>query len=97
MAYAELLGLDGGASSAGTPACDAGISEGAPSTQCACVSLVVPDSTSESYLIDVLLGQLPTGCAGNLDMPIDSDGGWAKLDSCSLQLVEQWVEYGANP
>jgi hypothetical protein len=97
MAYAELLGVDGGGSSAGIPGCDAGVPPGAPSTQCACVSRVIPNDGGDSYLVDVLTNQLPTNCATDLPMPLDDDGGWAALDGCARQLIIQWIETGAGP
>ena len=97
MAYAELLGLDGGGSSAGIPECDAGLPAGAPSTECACVSRVVPSDVGDSYLVDLLFNDLPANCLANLPMPIDADGGWISLNACAEQLVEQWIEFGAGP
>ncbi len=97
MAYAELLGLDGGGPSVGVPACDAGLPAGASSTECACVSRVVPSDPGDSFLIDLLIDNPPPSCAADLPMPIDSDGGWLNLSACELQLVEQWVRSGANP
>jgi len=97
MAYAELIGLDCGNSPGGVPTCDAGLPAGAPSTECACISRVLPSDLNDSYLIDVLTDKLPPGCAADLPMPINSDGGWEPLAACPLQLIEQWVEFGANP
>ncbi len=97
MAYAELLGVDGGGTSASIPGCDAGLAPGAPSTQCACASRVVPADVSDSYLINVLSNALPANCRGNLLMPIGSDGGWAELPPCSMELIVQWVTSGGSP
>jgi len=45
----------------------------------------------------VLLNDLPPKCAMNLPMPVDDDGGWVSLDGCARQLIEQWIESGADP
>ncbi len=97
MAYAEMVGVDGGGEASGVPACDAGVPSGAPSTQCACLSRVVPGDLADSYLADVLSNDLPASCNTNLLMPIDKDGGWISLSACSQQLIEQWIEFGASP
>jgi len=97
MAYAELLGVDGGGSSAGIPACDAGLALGAASTECACASRVVPGDAGDSYLVDVLSDHLPANCATDLPMPLDADGGWAPLNGCEQQLIIQWIATGAGP
>jgi hypothetical protein len=96
MAYAELLGTDGGSDAGGAPYCDAGV-PGAPSTQCACVSRVVPGNINVSFLIDALSDDLPAQCAYASPMPIDSTGQWSPLTACSLELIEQWIGAGANP
>jgi hypothetical protein len=97
MAYAELVGVDGGGSSEGVPYCDGGVPAGAPSTQCACVSRVVPGNIYASVLLDLLEDDVPGQCANTPPMPIDDTGGWSPLSSCSQQLIQQWVSTGANP
>jgi len=102
MAFAELLSPppaasgDGG-SSESIPYCDAGVPGDAPATQCACVSRVLPGNHNGSYLIDVLLNDLPGLCPHNLAMPLDDAGGWTPLGSCSQQLMQQWIDTGAAP
>jgi hypothetical protein len=96
MAYAELLGSgDGGLMDAGG-SCDGGVAFAA-STECACVSRVVPGDVLDSYLVDVLDNSMPASCAANLAMPIASDGGWAPLSVCDIALIAQWVTTGAQP
>ncbi len=99
MAFAELENPPTATGDAGIPYCDGGVPGGAPSTECACVSRVVSGSNGifESYLIDVLLNDLPGQCATTEAMPLAFDGGWAPLGSCEKQLLEQWVQTGANP
>jgi hypothetical protein len=98
MAYAELMGIDGGSDSEVFPYCDAGTPAGVPSTQCVCVSRVVPGSVDESYLIDTLVNDIPAQCANTGPMPAPTGNGpWISLDHCSQQLVEEWVRTGANP
>ncbi len=97
MAYAELLGIDGGGEGAGVPSCDAGLPPGAPSTECACANRVVPGDTGDSYLLDVLFNQLPANCLHEPLMPVAPDGGWSSLPACSSFLLVQWVTSGAAP
>ena len=97
MAYAELLGVDGGAGLEGVPGCDAGVSSGAPSTQCACVTRVVPGDLADSYLIDTLVPAFPRNCSTNLPMPITDSVGWIPLPPCDLQTIAQWTVSGAGP
>ncbi len=60
MAYAELLSPPGaGDAGDGIPYCDGGVPGNAPATECACVSRVIPGNHNGSYLIDVLLNDLP--------------------------------------
>ncbi len=96
MAFAELLLPPPGGSSpdAGIPYCDAGVPADAPSSQCRCVSRVLPGSHGSSYLIDVLLN---APCDGKLAMPIDDAGSWTPLGTCSQQLMQQWIDTGAAP
>jgi hypothetical protein len=96
MAYAELVGTDGGGGSAGAPFCDAGVPGGAPATQCACVSRVVPGYIYGSYLIDVVVNDIPGNCAFTLPMPTDGVN-WLPLSECSEALLSQWVTAGAAP
>jgi hypothetical protein len=97
MAYAALVGIDGGGGSDDAPGCDAGIPPGAPSTQCACVSRVVPGNIYESYLIDTVVNDLPGQCATSHPMPIVANDAWSPLGGCEQQLLQQWVSAGANP
>ena len=57
----------------------------------------LPGNHNGSYLIDVLLNDLPGLCPHNLAMPIGDAGGWAPLGSCSQQLMQQWIDTGAAP
>ena len=101
MAFAELENppIPPANGDAGIPYCDAGAIGGAPATTCACVSRVVSgtNGVNQSYLLDVLLNDLPGTCPQNPLMPIAFDGGWSPLGSCEKQLMEQWVQTGANP
>ncbi len=100
MAHAELMGLggepDGGAGLVSVPGCDAGI-PGAPSSACLCLSRVVAGHGNASVLIDLLLDNPPLQCSGRLGMPLDDAGQYAPLSPCALQLIEGWVNSGANP
>ncbi len=93
MAYAELTGI-GASAGSDVPFCDAGLPAGAPSTQCACASRVVPGLPDGSILIGTLTHSLP--CASR-PMPLDDAGDWVPLSLCAQQLFEQWVSLGANP
>ncbi len=95
MAFAELVGPDGGGS-VNVAGCDAPV-PGAPSTECLCLSRVVAGNGNASVLIDLLLDNPPVQCSTALGMPLDGTGQWAPLSNCALQLVREWVNSGANP
>jgi len=94
MAYAELVGNQDGGGGGGGSTCDGGTPTGVPSTQCACVSRVLAGNAGASYLADVVTDNLP--CPSEA-MPITDAGAWAELGPCAQQLIEQWVNTGANP
>ncbi len=100
MAFAELENPPTATGDAGIPYCDGGVPGGAPSTECACVSRVVSGSNGifES-LPDRRAAQRPARSVRDDRgrMPLAFDGGWAPLGSCEKQLLEQWVQTGANP
>jgi hypothetical protein len=99
MAYAELLLPPPAMGNTGpaVPYCDGGVPPDAPASECACVSRVTSGNINASYLIDVLLNDLPGTCPATRAMPLDDAGGWTPLSSCSQQFMQQWVNGGANP
>jgi hypothetical protein len=96
MAYAELVGPDGGDGTVTVPGCDAPV-PGAPSFECACLSRVVPGNANASFLFELLEDDPPVQCGSALGMPLDSTGQWDPLGACAQQLLEEWVSAGANP
>ena len=100
MAYAELLSVpssSGGDGGSSIPFCDAGVPMDSPATTCSCVSRVIPGNPAGSYLVDILMNDIPGQCAMNQAMPIDDAGGWTPLSSCSQQFMQQWIMSGAQP
>jgi hypothetical protein len=99
MAFAELLDPPPPSGDAGStiPYCDGGVPADAPASQCGCVSRILPGNHNGSYLIDVLLNDIPGQCSHNSAMPIDDAGSWTPLGSCEQQLMQQWIDTGAAP